>query len=190
MRYIELVAKVCNRMRDLWRRWYCCDWKSRSGMWAKLRTVAASNNRDHAPRSLNYCLFAPHICGVVLRAYSVRAESHIPNVNGKVATTPCREKISDKISEDVSRRRLVRNFWLFIMIANPTSVALWYKQTNYVILTRLKSSSWYAVKAWFINFWMRFSLIACKKNTLIVLYKQKWNMTTLFAFLHSNGYKL
>ena len=28
---------------------------------AKLHTEAASNNRDHAPRSLYYCLIAPHI---------------------------------------------------------------------------------------------------------------------------------
>jgi len=34
---------------------------SPSGMCAKLHTAAASNNRDHAPRSLYYCLFAPHI---------------------------------------------------------------------------------------------------------------------------------
>jgi len=33
-----------------------------SGMSAKLHTVAASNNRDHAPQSLYYCLFAPHMC--------------------------------------------------------------------------------------------------------------------------------
>jgi len=31
-----------------------------SGMCAKLRTVAASNNRVHMPWSLYYCLFAPH----------------------------------------------------------------------------------------------------------------------------------
>jgi len=31
-----------------------------SGMCAELRTVAASNNRDHPVRSLYYCLFAPH----------------------------------------------------------------------------------------------------------------------------------
>ena len=31
-----------------------------SGMCAELRTVAASNNRDHPTRSLYYCLFAPH----------------------------------------------------------------------------------------------------------------------------------
>ena len=31
-----------------------------SGMCAMLRTVAASNNRDHPMRSLYYCLFAPH----------------------------------------------------------------------------------------------------------------------------------
>jgi len=34
-----------------------------SGMCAKLHTVAAGNNRDHAPRSLYYCLFAPHMYG-------------------------------------------------------------------------------------------------------------------------------
>ena len=40
-----------------------------SGMCAKLRTVAASNNRDHpTTRSLYYCLFAPLISGLVLRS--------------------------------------------------------------------------------------------------------------------------
>jgi len=34
--------------------WYCCDRKSRAhAMCAKLRTVAASNNRDHPTRSLS-----------------------------------------------------------------------------------------------------------------------------------------
>ena len=51
--------------------------ESPSVMCAKLRTVAASNNRDHAPQSLYYCLFAPHISGVVLRAHPARGESHI-----------------------------------------------------------------------------------------------------------------
>jgi len=36
-----------------------------SGMCAKLRTVAPSNNRVHMPWSLCYCLFAPHICMVL-----------------------------------------------------------------------------------------------------------------------------
>jgi len=49
--------------------------ESLSGMCAKLRTVAASNNRIHPTRSLYYCLFAPRIHGVVLRAHSVRGES-------------------------------------------------------------------------------------------------------------------
>jgi len=31
-----------------------------SGICAKLRTVAASNNRDHLTRSLYYCKFSPH----------------------------------------------------------------------------------------------------------------------------------
>jgi len=58
-------------------------------MCAKLCTVAASNNRVHAPQSLCCCLFAPHLCGVALRAHSVRGESHIQcNANGEVATIP------------------------------------------------------------------------------------------------------
>jgi len=66
----------------------CCDRKSPSGMCAKLRTVAASNNREHAPQSIYYCLFAPHISGVFLRAHPVRGESHIQRkANGEVATT-------------------------------------------------------------------------------------------------------
>jgi len=48
-----------------------------SGMCAKLRTVAASNNRDHPTRSLCYCLFAPHTsCIFILWAHPVRGESH------------------------------------------------------------------------------------------------------------------
>ena len=47
-----------------------------SGMCAKLRTVAASNNRDHLTRSLYYCLFAPRIYIFVLRAHPARGESH------------------------------------------------------------------------------------------------------------------
>jgi len=46
-------------------------------MCAKLRTVAASNNRDHLTRSLYYCLFAPHKYGVFLHAHPVRGESYI-----------------------------------------------------------------------------------------------------------------
>jgi len=61
--------------------------ESPSGMRAKLRTVAASNNRVHMPWSLYYCLFAPTISGVVHRAHPVRGESHIQrNANGEVAT--------------------------------------------------------------------------------------------------------
>jgi len=48
-----------------------------SGMCAKLRTVVASNSRVHPTRPLYYCLFAPHICGFVLRAHSVRGEPRI-----------------------------------------------------------------------------------------------------------------
>jgi len=55
--------------------------ESPSGICEKLRTVAASNNRDHAPRSLNYCLFAPHVCILLF--------AHIPFVvNHTINTTP------------------------------------------------------------------------------------------------------
>jgi len=53
-----------------------------SGMCAKLRTVAACNNRVHMPWSLCYCLFAPHICMVLFFA-------HIPFVvNHTINATP------------------------------------------------------------------------------------------------------
>ena len=74
-----------------------------SGMCAKLRTVAASNNRVHTPRSLCYCLFTPHICMVLFfthillvvnhtinatpHAHPARGESHNQrNTTGEVAT--------------------------------------------------------------------------------------------------------
>jgi len=64
-----------------------------SGICAKLRTVAASNNRVHPTRSLYYCLFAPHIHSVFLHAHPVRGESHIQrNATGEVAT-PSRKKV-------------------------------------------------------------------------------------------------
>jgi len=59
-----------------------------SGMCAKLRTVAASNNRDH-DHNLSYCcLLAPRIYIFVLRGHPVRGESHNQrNTTGEVATT-------------------------------------------------------------------------------------------------------
>jgi len=49
--------------------------------------VAASNNRVHTTRSLYYCLFAPHIFGVDLRAHSVRGEPRIQrHACGEAAT--------------------------------------------------------------------------------------------------------
>ena len=54
---------------------------------AKLRTVVASNNTVSPTRSLFDCLFAPHICGVVLRVHSVHGEPRIQrNDSGVVAT--------------------------------------------------------------------------------------------------------
>ena len=54
--------------------------ESQSGMCTKLPTVAASNNRDHTPQSLYYCLFVPRIytSSVFFRAHSVCGEPRIP----------------------------------------------------------------------------------------------------------------
>ena len=53
-----------------------------SGICAKLRTVAVSNNRVHMPWSLYYCLFVPQICMVLFF-------THIPFVvNHTINTTP------------------------------------------------------------------------------------------------------
>jgi len=61
-------------------------------MCAKLHTVAASNNRDHAPdcAAVTQLLLvhATYIYVVVLRPHPVRGESHIQrNATGEVATT-------------------------------------------------------------------------------------------------------
>ena len=62
-----------------------------SGMCTKLRTVAASNNRDHARNLSYYCLLAVYMryiyYGVILHAHPVRGESHNQrNSTGEVAT--------------------------------------------------------------------------------------------------------
>jgi len=64
-------------------------------MCAKLRTVAATNNRVHPTRSLYYSLFALHIYGVVLRTHAVLGERRIQRkASGEVATTHTRVKIN------------------------------------------------------------------------------------------------
>ena len=59
-----------------------------SGMCTKLRTAAAGNNRDNASQSLLLLLARTTHTYFVLRAHSVRGESHNQcNTTGKVATT-------------------------------------------------------------------------------------------------------
>jgi len=56
-------------------------------MCAKLGTVTAINNRDHARKLSYYCLLAPRMYIFVLRAHPVRSESHNQrNTTGEVAT--------------------------------------------------------------------------------------------------------
>jgi len=57
-----------------------------SGICAKLHTVAASNNGDHAPQSLLLLLVRATYIYVVLSAHTVRGELHIQrNATGEVA---------------------------------------------------------------------------------------------------------
>ena len=59
-----------------------------SGICAKLRTVAASKNTDHARNLSSYCLLALRIHIFVLRAHPVRGEPHNQrNTPGEVART-------------------------------------------------------------------------------------------------------
>jgi len=67
--------------------------ESLSGMCAKLRTVVASNNRDHMLRSLYYCLFMPRIYSVFLRAHSVRGE---PRISMQCQQSGCNNKSDGK----------------------------------------------------------------------------------------------
>ena len=62
---------------------FCCDQKSPSGMCAKLRTVTASNNKDHASQSLLFIIaYSPH-------AYILLFFAHIPfMVNPTINATP------------------------------------------------------------------------------------------------------
>ena len=50
-----------------------------SDMCAKLRTVAASNNRVHMPWTLCYCLFAPHKCMVLFFTHIPFVVNHTIN---------------------------------------------------------------------------------------------------------------
>jgi len=78
-----------------------------SGMCAKLRTVAASNNRVHMPWSLYYCLFAPHICAVLFF-------THIPFVVNHTFSAKRPEKLQHYIfiQRDSLPGRLSLNFSL------------------------------------------------------------------------------
>jgi len=63
----KIHRRICSHCQILILNWVFVLLRSEilSSMCAKLRAVAASNNRVHMPWSLNYCLFAPHICMVL-----------------------------------------------------------------------------------------------------------------------------
>ena len=101
--------------------------KSPSGMCAKTHTVAASNNGVRMPWSLCYCLFAPHIYGVVLRAHSVRGEPRIQrNAKGEVATT------SPPFYNEPHRSHV-----LFVKVLHGTTFTSW-SQHHFVAIGKLE----------------------------------------------------
>ena len=63
-----------------------------SGICAKLRTVAASNNRVHMPWSLCYCLFAPHVCMVLFF-------THIPFVLNHTINATLPERLEQYVAK-------------------------------------------------------------------------------------------
>jgi len=89
-----------------------------SGMCAKLRTVAASNNRVHMPWSLYYCLFAPHICTVLFFR-------HIPFVANHTINAAPPERLQQN-HVDKCTQNTGRIFWIYIGIQGIRQVHTWY----------------------------------------------------------------
>jgi len=67
-----------------------------SGICAKLRTVAESNNRDHVPQSLYYCLFVPHICILLFLAHIPFVANHTINATPRERLQQCTFEISEQ----------------------------------------------------------------------------------------------
>jgi len=84
-----------------------------SGMCAKLRIVAASNNRVHMPWSLYHCLFAPHISLVLFFR-------HIPFVvNHTINATP-QERLQQHLLL-FTTNRTDRTFFVWrLILARPS----------------------------------------------------------------------
>ena len=137
-----------------------------SGICAKLRTVAASNNRVHMPWSLStyashhfqsltslvspeitrsdhyYYLFAPHICimyGVVFHAHPVRGESHNQrNTTGEVATL--RNHITSNIFDVV--RIITSKQQIFSVWSSPDLAKIGFSPDPVLIRAHLWSVGW------------------------------------------------
>ena len=115
-----------------------------SGKCAKLRTVAASNNRVHPTRSLNYCLFVPHIYGVVLRTHPVRGESCIQrNANREVATLSCHLHLHTYYHV-TSSFILVR---MQVLHRNSFAILCWYYVIEVVWVIRSNTACFYIAAA-------------------------------------------
>jgi len=80
--------------------------------------------RASTSQSLYYCLFAPHICGVVLHAHSVRGESQIQrNANGEFATVSVWNVVCGRFINFWKGR----NFWLYwLLVALVMSMVMQY----------------------------------------------------------------
>jgi len=112
------------------------------------------------PLSLYYCLFAPHVYGVVLRAHSVRGKPRIQrNASGVVATT------SPHILHELHRSHV-----LFVTSAPGTTFTSW-SQHDFVAIGKSFAQSFALWQQATIEI-MRHdhSIIACSRHKHILLF--------------------
>ena len=84
--------------------------ESPSGKCAKLHTMAASNNRDHATSSLFIAWSRHKYIGVVLRAHSVRGE---PRIQRNASSLSLSLLVVRRFDDDTAQRfSLCRRMWL------------------------------------------------------------------------------
>jgi len=107
----------------------CCNQKSPSGMFAKLHTVAASNNRVHVPRSLSRTLVVTFNCS---------------QVNISRASTPR------------SLLLLVCTTYIYIYCCSSHTSCSWWITHSTQWQQRGCNRSKQLLAGWFLNIWLRF----------------------------------
>ena len=130
-----------------------------NGLCAKLRTLAASNNRVHMPWLLYYCLFAPQICMVLFF-------THIPFVvNHAFNETP--------------PERLQHNHYLTDTKILLTSIT---KRKEFVSCRPLFHLPWsqYSVCSWLGTIWLRYLRLftwSWRLETILITLSTVWKFS-------------